>query len=84
MEEGQGELIDGISDIFLEKYLEEYRQIPSKMRQYQDSDFRKSLTPAELKVFESSTMDEKRKGLENDALAKAVAYAIVSAHGMLD
>jgi hypothetical protein len=78
------ETLDGISALFLERYAEELHNIPSKMLPPEDSEVRKSLSPKELKIYERLEADEKRKMLENRALARTVAYAVMTGHSMLD
>lgn len=86
MKNNQEDAVRRISEVFLEKYLEEYTQIPKEMDVYKDRECREimaELNPVYARYVEAHTLDELRKGLENLALAKAVAHAIVYACNLL-
>ena len=76
------EAFDKIATAFLDRWLLELRQIPAKMADFENSDYRSFLSrydPYLSKIVEGHTRNETRKGLENVALAYAVTEAILTA-----
>ena len=77
---------DQILKAFLDKWLEELKQVPERMKDVDDLGWRNFLTsydPSLSKVIEGYTREEVRNGLEKHALASAIASAILIAHNIL-
>lgn len=70
------QIADKIANAFVQKYLEGYEQLPAKMRDYDNTEYRKKLASVNQEI-EKHTRDEYKKAQENEALAYAVAEAVL-------
>jgi len=80
------EAFDQIQSAFLDKWLEGLKQVPERMKDVDDTNWRNFLTsydPSLSKVIEGNTREVVRNALEKGALANAVTYAILTAHNIL-
>jgi len=80
------EAFDQIVSAFLGKWTEGLKQVPERMKDVDDSNWRNFLVsydPSLSKAIEGYTRKEVRDGLVKLALASAVAFAILTAHNIL-
>lgn len=85
-EQQHEEAFGQILTAFLEKWREELMQVPERMKDVDDTNWRNFLTSYDSslsKIIEGNTREVVRNALEKNALAKAIVYAILVSHNIL-
>ncbi len=83
----QSKEYDQILGTLLDKWLEELKQVPVRMRDVDDMNWRgflASADPSLSKAIEGHTREDIRNGLVKHALASAITEAILVAHKILE